>query len=161
LVLAQFLIDEGLLTGSAEDAVATGAHALFFPHGVGHLIGLDVHDMEGFGDRQAYPAGRTRSAQFGTGYLRLDVDLEAGMAVTIEPGFYVVPAILADAALTEQFAGQLNLTAAREWIGFGGIRIEDDVLTTDGEPQVITEGIPKTVAEVEAAMAEDFVWGAA
>jgi Xaa-Pro aminopeptidase len=157
-VLAQFLADEGLLTVSADDAIASGAHALFFPHGVGHLIGLDVHDMEGFGDRQAYPPGRTRSPQFGTGYLRLDLDLEPGMAVTIEPGLYVVPAILSDARLTDRFAGQVDLDRARQWIGFGGIRIEDDVLTTGGEPEVITAGIPKTVEAIEAALREDFVW---
>ncbi len=157
-VLARFLLDEGLLRGSVDAVLEAGAHALFFPHGVGHLIGLDVHDMEGFGDRQAYPPHRSRSEQFGTGYLRLDVDLEAGMAVTIEPGFYVVPAILSDATLTARFAGQLDLAKAREWIGFGGIRIEDDVLTTEADPLVITADIPKTVAQVEAAMAEDFVW---
>ncbi|MDG1481827.1 MAG: aminopeptidase P family protein [Myxococcota bacterium] len=157
-VLAQFLIDEGLLTGSVDAAVETGAHALFFPHGVGHLIGLDVHDMEGFGDRQAYPPHRSRSEQFGTGYLRLDLDLEEGMAVTIEPGFYIVPAILSDPVLTERFARQLELPKVREWFGFGGIRIEDDVLTTASEPLVITGDIPKTVAEIEAAMSEDFVW---
>lgn len=161
LVLAQFLADEGLLTVSAETAVESGAHALFFPHGVGHLIGLDVHDMEGFCDRQAYPKGRTRSAQFGTGYLRLDVDLAPGMAVTIEPGIYFVPAILSDPDLSARFADQVDLDLARSerWIGFGGIRIEDDVLTTDGDPEVITAAIPKAVADVEAALARDFVWG--
>ena len=160
LVLAQFLTDEGLLTVSAASAVESGAHALFFPHGVGHLIGLDVHDMEGFGDRQAYPPGRSRSSQFGTGYLRLDIDLEAGMAVTIEPGFYIVPAIFDDATLTGRFADQIDLAKAREWIGFGGIRIEDDVVATAREPEVITAAIPKTIADVEAAIAEDFVWQA-
>ena len=121
---------------------------------------MDVHDMEGFGDRQAYPAGRRRSAQFGTGYLRLDVDLEPGMAVTIEPGFYIVPAILSDATLTEAFAGQVDLEKAREWIGFGGIRIEDDVLTTTGDPEVISAAVPRTVEALEAAVAQDFTWSA-
>ena len=158
LILARFLADEGLLTCSPEDAVETGAHALFFPHGVGHLIGLDVHDMEGFGDRAAYAAGRQRSSQFGTGYLRLDLDLEPRMAVTIEPGLYFVPAILSDPTLTARFADQVDFDRARSWIGFGGIRIEDDVVTGTDAPEVITAAVPKTVAELEAALARPFVW---
>jgi Xaa-Pro aminopeptidase len=149
-VLATWLVDEGLLTGEVDALVEAGAHALFFPHGVGHLIGLDVHDLENFGDRPAYAAGRSRSPQFGTGYLRLDLDLEPGMVVTIEPGFYVVPAILADAALTDRFRGMVDLGAARAWEGFGGIRIEDDVAVTAGEPDVLTDAIPKRVEALEA-----------
>ena len=152
LVLAQFLADEGLIRCSPEDAVATGAHALFFPHGVGHLIGLDVHDLENFGDIAAYGPGRTRSKQFGTGYLRLDLDLEAGMVVTIEPGFYIVPAILHDPTLRERFSNAVDFAAAEQWVGFGGIRIEDDVAATDHGPDVITQGIPKTVAELESTI---------
>jgi Xaa-Pro aminopeptidase len=150
IVLAQFLVDEGLVRGSAEAAVETGVHALFFPHGVGHLIGLDVHDLENFGDRAAYPSDRTRSKQFGTCYLRLDLDLEPGMAVTIEPGFYVVPNILQDRELVGRFGDQLDLERARSWEGFGGIRIEDDIAVSDAGPDLLTPGIPKTVDEVEA-----------
>jgi Xaa-Pro aminopeptidase len=123
---------------------------LFFPHGVGHLIGLDVHDLENFGDRAAYPPDRSRSTQFGTCYLRLDLDLEAGMAVTVEPGFYVVPAILQDPDLVGRFGDQLNLDRARSWEGFGGIRIEDDIAVTHSDPEILTPGIPKTVDEVES-----------
>ncbi len=148
LVLAQFLVDEGLVRGSPEAAVESGAHALFFPHGVGHLIGLDVHDLENFGDRAAYPANRQRSAQFGTGYLRLDLDLEPGMVVTVEPGFYVVPAILEDSTLRERFADQIDFEVAAGWAGFGGIRIEDDVAVTSGNPEVITRAIPKALEEL-------------
>jgi len=148
LVLARFLVDEGLISGSPEDAVATGAHALFFPHGVGHLIGLDVHDLENFGDRAAYAAGRERSEQFGTGYLRLDLDLQPGMVVTVEPGFYVVPAILGDALLRERFATQVDFDAAASWAGFGGIRIEDDVAVTSADPEVLTGNIPKAVDDL-------------
>lgn len=144
LVLSRFLADEGLLRCSPEDAVQTGAHAVFFPHGVGHLIGLDVHDLENFGDRAAYTAGRTRSEQFGTGYLRLDLDLEAGMVVTVEPGFYIVPAILTDPVLRDRFADQVDFQRAESWAGFGGIRIEDDVAVTTGGPEVLTAGIPRS-----------------
>lgn len=149
-VLARWLADEGLLTCAPDDAVATGAHAVFFPHGVGHLIGLDVHDLENFGDRPSYGPGRSRSPQFGTGYLRLDLDLEAGMVVTVEPGFYVVPAILEDAVLRERFAGQVDFERAGQWLPFGGIRIEDDVAVTPEGPDVLTSQIPKQVAELEA-----------
>ena len=152
-VLARFLLDAGLLRNTSVDAaVERGAHALFFPHGVGHLLGLDVHDLENFGDLPAYPAGRSRSAQFGLSYLRLDRDLEAGNVVTVEPGFYVVPAILADERLTAPLADIVDLAAAREWVGFGGIRIEDDIHVTAEGPEVVTAGIPKTVAEVEAVV---------
>jgi len=149
-IIARFLVDEGLLKGDPDGLVEQGAHALFFPHGVGHLIGLDVHDMECWGDKPAYPPGRSRSEQFGTAFLRMDLDLAPGMCVTIEPGFYVVPAILADTALTDRFKGSVDLDRARAWEGFGGIRIEDDVHCAVGGPEVLTPGIPKTVAEVEA-----------
>ena len=151
-ILATFLSDEGLLRCDADAAVETGAHALFFPHGVGHLIGLDVHDLENFGDRAAYPAGRQRSTQFGTGYLRLDLDLEPGMVVTVEPGFYVVPAILDDPQLRAQFSSLVDFERAAEWAGFGGIRIEDDVAVTSGDPEVLTEAIPKAPDELCAAV---------
>lgn len=157
-VLATFLSDEGLLTVSPDAALESGAHALFFPHGIGHLLGLDVHDLEAFGDRAQYAPGRTRSTQFGTAYLRLDLDLEPGMVVTIEPGIYFVPAILADTTLTARFRGQVDLDRARSWLGFGGVRVEDNVVVTDSDPDVITAEIPKTVADVEAAIATPFDW---
>jgi Xaa-Pro aminopeptidase len=153
LVLAQFLADEGLVKCSPEVAVESGAHALFFPHGVGHLIGLDVHDLENFGDRASYPPGRSRSNQFGTGYLRLDLDLEEGMVVTVEPGFYVVPAILEDPSLRSQFTDLVDFEQAAKWTGFGGIRIEDDVAVTSDAPEVITGSIPKAVDDILAAVA--------
>lgn len=92
--LATGLVDLGLLKGHAEDLVARDVHALFFPHGVGHLLGLDVHDMEDLGDLAGYAPGRQRSDRFGLKFLRLDRPLAANMVVTIEPGFYQVPAIL-------------------------------------------------------------------
>ena len=152
LVIAQFLADEGLITCDPHSAVETGAQALFFPHGVGHLIGLDVHDLENFGDRASYPPDRSRSPQFGAGYLRLDLDLEPGMVVTVEPGFYVVPSILENPTLRDRFASQVNFDKAAEWAGFGGIRIEDDVVVTEGDPEVLTGSIPKSVKDVIEAV---------
>jgi len=155
-VIAEGLVDMGLLIGDPDELVASGAHALFFPHGVGHLIGLDVHDMEAFGDAVSYGEGRDRSEQFGLGYLRLDLDLAPGMTVTIEPGIYFVPAILHNDEFREQFAGQVNFEAAENFLGmharrgFGGIRIEDDVVCTKQGHEVLTAAIPKDLAVIEA-----------
>lgn len=155
-VLAQGLCDLGLLSGSVDGLVESGAHAVFFPHGVGHQLGLDVHDLEAFGDRVLYPRGRTRSDQFGTAYLRMDMDLEPGMTFTIEPGLYFVPAILHSDALRARFAGQVRFDRAEAYLrlnggrGFGGVRIEDNVLCTASGSQVLTQAIPKRRAEVEA-----------
>lgn len=151
-VLASGLRDLGLLEGNVDGLVESGAAGIFFPHGVGHLIGLDVHDLENFGDRPAYAPGRQRPTQFGARFLRLDLDLEPNVVVTIEPGIYVVPAILHDAALRTQFAAQVNFAAAESWIGFGGVRVEDDVCVRPGgePPEVLTATIPKTIDAVEA-----------
>lgn len=163
LVLARFLCDEGLVRGTPEAAVESGAHALFFPHGVGHLLGLDVHDLENFGDRPAYSPGVGRPEPFGTRNLRLDLPLEAGWVVTIEPGFYVVPAILHDPELRARFRDQVDFDRAAQWIGFGGIRIEDDVLVTPTGPEVLTSAVPKRLVEIEALVgtgptAEMLLW---
>lgn len=153
-VVAEGLVAMGILKGDADQLVEDGAHALFFPHGVGHLIGLDVHDMETFGDAIAYPAGRTRSKQFGTAYLRLDIDLGPGMCFTIEPGIYFVPAILHGEEFREQFKSRVDWDKAESFLqmnngrGFGGIRIEDDVLCTEGGYDVLTKSTPKEREEV-------------
>ena len=155
-VLADGLVRLGLLNGSPDGLVESGAHAIFFPHGLGHQLGLDVHDLEAFGDRIHYPQGRTRSAQFGTQYLRMDMDLAPGMVFTIEPGLYFVPAILHNAELRERFKTQVNWAAAEKFLamndgrGFGGIRIEDDVTCTATGVEVLTADIPKTRSEIEA-----------
>jgi len=151
-VLATWLLDEGLIQGvSPDDAVALGGHAVFFPHGVGHLLGLDVHDLEAFGDRAAYPPGRSRDPLFGVSNLRLDLPLQSGWVVTIEPGFYVVPSILGDARLRERLGDTVAWDAAEAWLGFGGIRIEDDVLVTDDGPDVLTGALP-TDGDVVASL---------
>lgn len=130
------LVDLGILRGDVEQLVADDVHALFFPHGVGHLLGLDVHDMEDLGDRAGYAPGWTRSTRFGLGYLRLDRVLEPGMAVTIEPGFYQVPALLADPARDP--GDRLDRAALARFADVRGIRIEDDVLVTATGHEVLT-----------------------
>lgn len=151
-VIARFLIDEGVLRVGVDEAVARGLHGLFFPHGVGHLIGLDVHDLEAYGDRGAYPPGQERADIFGTRFLRLDLPLEPGFVVTIEPGFYAVPAILDDPGLRERFGSAVDWPRAESFLGLHGIRIEDDVAITDGEPDVLSAGLPRDPDAVAAAV---------
>jgi Xaa-Pro aminopeptidase len=150
--IARGLVDIGILRGDPEELVHDGVHALFFPHGVGHLLGLDVHDMEDLGDRAGYAKGRERSKQFGLSYLRLDRDLEPGMAVTIEPGIYFVPAILKDPELAAIGKDRVNQNMLERFADVRGIRIEDDVLVTAHGCEVLTDSIPKTVAEVESVL---------
>jgi Xaa-Pro aminopeptidase len=150
--LTDGLVALGILRGDVDELVADGVHALFFSHGVGHLLGLDVHDMEDLGDRAGYAPGRTRSTQFGLSNLRLDRDLAPRMAVTVEPGFYQVPAILGDESLTAVAKDRLDRDELARFSDVRGIRIEDDVLVTEGEPEVLTRAIPKAPAEVEAAV---------
>jgi Xaa-Pro aminopeptidase len=149
-VLAAGLVDLGLLRGDVDGLVEQGAHAVFFPHGVGHLLGLDVHDMELLGDAAGYGPGRSRSEQFGLGYLRLDRDLAPGTVVTIEPGFYVVPAILRDEALRSRLGDAVDWATAEGWLGFGGIRVEDDVLVTADGHENLSAAIPKNADAVAA-----------
>ncbi|MCU0681345.1 MAG: aminopeptidase P family protein [Polyangiaceae bacterium] len=140
--ISQGLVALGLLRGDPAELDARGAAELFFPHGVGHLLGLDVHDMEDLGDRAGYAPGRARSSRFGECYLRLDRDLEPGMAVTIEPGIYFVPALL-EGPRAEPFRDVLDRNALAGFADVRGIRIEDDVLVTADGHEVLTEAIPK------------------
>jgi len=149
-VLSRFLIDEQLLRGSVEEVVERGGHALFFPHGVGHHLGMDVHDLENFGDRPSYPANTPRPSQFGLSYLRLNLPLQEGWVVTVEPGFYVIPSVLEDPKLRADLGDMVNWERLERWVGFGGVRIEDDILITDSTPEVLTEGVPKSVDALEA-----------
>jgi Xaa-Pro aminopeptidase len=148
-VMADGLKAMGLMKGDPTDAVEAGAHALFFPHGIGHMLGLDVHDMEDLGDIVGYPRGEARSSQFGLNFLRLSRPLEAGFVLTVEPGIYFIPALIdrwQQERMHKEFISYDKLHAFR---GFGGIRIEDDVLVTSDGVRVLGPGIPKTVAEVE------------
>ncbi|HEY3254220.1 MAG TPA: aminopeptidase P family protein [Polyangiaceae bacterium] len=152
LELLRGLIELGIFRGELEELYARGAAALFFPHGVGHLLGLDVHDMEDLGDRAGYAPGRVRSKSAGDRYLRLDRDLQVGMCVTIEPGFYQIPALLSSPSEVGDLESALDRTRLAEFADVRGIRIEDDVLVTANGCEVLTAAIPKTTAEVEAAV---------
>jgi len=148
-VLAEGLVELGILKGQPAELVERDAHALFFPHGIGHLLGLDVHDMEDLGDLAGYAPGRTRSDRFGLGYLRLDRPLQAGMAVTIEPGFYQVPALLNDPERRETYREMVNWERLSQFADVRGIRIEDDVLVTERGAEVLTAALPTQVEAIE------------
>ncbi|MBW4601660.1 MAG: aminopeptidase P family protein [Calothrix sp. FI2-JRJ7] len=145
--IAEGLVDLGILQGKPDDLVEKDVHAVFFPHGIGHLLGLDVHDMEDLGDLAGYEEGRERSARFGLGYLRLSRPLRPGMLVTIEPGFYLVPAILNSAR--EQYQYLINWERLEQFADVRGIRIEDDVLVTDTGADVLTKALPTTATNIE------------
>lgn len=146
-VIAQGLVDLGILRGNPEDLVAMDAHALFLPHGVGHLLGLDVHDMEDLGDIAGYETGRNRSDRFGLCYLRLNRPLRPNMVVTIEPGFYQVPAILNNSETRTKYKDVVNWQQLDKFADVRGIRIEDDVLVTATGSEVLTAQLPTNADE--------------
>lgn len=152
--IAVDLMAAGLMKGDPDAAVAAGAHALFFPHGLGHMIGLDVHDMENLGEQYVgYGDGFTRSKQFGLAYLRLARTLEPGFTLTVEPGIYFVPALIDQWKADGTNAEFLNFAEIEKFRDARGYRVEDNVVVTDAGCRVLGPAIPKTVADVEAACA--------
>ncbi|MEN8193166.1 MAG: aminopeptidase P family protein [Bacteroidota bacterium] len=152
-VIASGLKDLGLMKGNVDDAVKEGAHALFFPHGLGHMLGLDVHDMEGLGEGfVGYDEETNRSEQFGLAYLRLAKKLHPGFVITVEPGIYFIPQLFKNWKAENKHNDFINYSKVEEFLGFGGIRIEDDVLVTETYNRVLGKSpIPKTIEEVEEA----------
>ncbi|MBW4631346.1 MAG: aminopeptidase P family protein [Iphinoe sp. HA4291-MV1] len=152
-VITEGLVNLGILQGNSQDLVEMDAHTLFFPHGIGHLLGLDVHDMEDLGeDLAGYDEGRIRSNRFGWGYLRLNRPLRPGMLVTIEPGFYQVPAILNDGDRRAKYGNVVNWERLSQFADVRGIRIEDDVLVTQEGSEVLTAALPTKASEIENLM---------
>jgi Xaa-Pro dipeptidase len=133
LLIAQALIDFGLITSSADGAMASGLSGVFFPHGVGHLLGLQVHDVAGFA--KSVSGGEIPKPQ-GHPYLRLTRTLEPGFVVTIEPGIYFIDLLLEDAA--NKFKHEIVWSKVEQLKQYGGIRIEDNVVCTAGEPINLT-----------------------
>ncbi len=151
VALMEGLKELGLVKGDPQEAVEEGAHTLFFPCGVGHMMGLDVHDMEPLGeDYVGYTDTIHRNPEFGWRYLRLAKPVEPGFVITVEPGIYFMPELI-DRWRAEgkyrQFIDYARLEAYRH---FGGIRIEDDILITADGCRVLGPPIPKTISEVEA-----------
>lgn len=150
-VIANGLSQLGLMKGNIDDAVNEGAHALFFVHGIGHQLGLDVHDLEGLGENNfAYDATIERSKQFGTAYLRYGKKVKEGMVLTVEPGIYFIPELIKQWKAENKFANYINYSEVEKLLNFGGIRIEDDVLVTNDNFRVLGKAIPKTIEEVES-----------
>jgi len=141
----------GLMRGDINGAVDAGAHALFFPHGLGHMLGLDVHDMEDLGEnRVGYDEHTSRSKQFGTAYLRLAKALQPGYVVTVEPGIYFVPALIEQWREQKKHTEFINYPALKKYMQFGGIRIEDNVAITGSGCNLLGNPIVKTSDEIEA-----------
>jgi len=152
-VLASGLKNLGLMKGDVKDAVANGAHALFMPHGLGHMLGLDVHDMEDLGQIYVGYDEETRPVnQFGTAYLRMGRKLQPGFVITNEPGIYFIPALIEKWKAEKINADFINFDRLESYLDFGGIRLEDDILVTETGGEIIGDRIPITPEEVEAAM---------
>ncbi|MDD4848838.1 MAG: M24 family metallopeptidase, partial [Bacteroidales bacterium] len=153
-VLAEGLTRLGLMKGDPKEAVAQGAHALFMPHGLGHALGMDVHDMEGLGENLVgYDAYHQRSKIFGHKSLRMGKELKPGFVITDEPGCYFIPALIDQWRKEKLHTDFINYDAVEKMKGFGGIRIEDDILITETGCRVLGKPIPKTIEDIETLMA--------
>lgn len=154
LVLAEGLIGLGLLKGTAADAVASGAMAMLMPHGLGHGMGMDVHDCEAMGERSFdFASIADRAAKSGTCIYRAAWRIEQGTVMTDEPGLYFIPALIDKSRAEGKFKGIVNYDALDAYRNFGGIRIEDDLLVTDtGNRMLGDKKIPITIEELEAVV---------
>jgi Xaa-Pro aminopeptidase len=153
-ILAAGLKELGLIKGDIKEAVQAGAHALFFQCGLGHMMGLDVHDMEGLGeDYVGYTETIRRNPMFGFCSLRLGKALEPGYVITVEPGLYFIPQLIDQWQAENKLAQFINYEKVETFKDFGGIRLEDDILVTEEGFQVMSEQIPRTIEEVEATWA--------
>ena len=140
----------GLMKGDVKEAVRNGAHAMFFPHGFGHMLGLDVHDMEDLGQIYVGYDAETRPVdQFGTAYLRMGRKLQPGFVVTNEPGIYFIPALIEKWKAEKINAEFINFDRLESYLDFGGIRLEDNILVTETGCEIIGDRIPITPDEVE------------
>lgn len=148
--LASGLKDLRLMKGDIERAVHAGAHTLFFQCGLGHMMGLDVHDMEGLGEEYVgYTDSIKRNPEFGFKSLRLAKAIEPGFVITVEPGIYFIPELIDRWKATQKNSQYINYDLVESYRDFGGIRIEDDVLVTQTSYRVLGRKIPKTISEVE------------
>jgi Xaa-Pro aminopeptidase len=154
--IAAGLISLGLMKGDAGEAVAAGAHALFMPHGLGHMLGLDAHDMEDLGeDYVGYTETICRSEQFGISHLRLARALETGFVLTVEPGIYFIPELINQWKSQGKFENFIDYKTVENYRDFGGIRIEDNVLVHDDGRRVLGKPIAKTIEEVETLSSQN------
>lgn len=148
--LADGLKDMGLMKGNLDDAVSQGAHALFFQCGLGHMMGLDVHDMEDLGEEYVgYTEKLTKSNQFGLKSLRLGKELEQGYVLTIEPGIYFIPQLIDQWQLENRHRDFIDYHNLKKFRDFGGIRIEDGLLITDNGSQLLGNPLEVEIHELE------------
>ena len=153
-VLAENMKKLGLMKGNIEGAVGAGAHALFMPHGLGHMMGMTVHDMENFGEiNVGYAEGEKKSTQFGLSSLRLAKKLEVGNVFTIEPGIYFIPDLFEKWKSEKLHQEFLNYDEIEKYMDFGGIRMERDILIQeDGTSRILGDKFPRTANEIEEYM---------
>ncbi|MBR3744229.1 MAG: aminopeptidase P N-terminal domain-containing protein [Bacteroidales bacterium] len=154
-LMLQGLKNVGLVKGDIDEALALGVQGLFMPHGLGHNMGLDVHDMENLGENYVgYDPGQERAKQLGLGSLRMARKLVPGHVITDEPGIYFIPALIEQWKADGKFTDFVNYSALEGYYDFGGIRLEDDILiTASGCRRLGQKRLPITVEDVEEAMA--------
>ncbi|HOO82986.1 MAG TPA: aminopeptidase P family protein [Prolixibacteraceae bacterium] len=141
----------GITKGDTAEAVAEGAHAMFFPTGLGHMMGLDVHDMEDLGELNVgYNPGETKSTLFGLKSLRLAKELKTGHVLTVEPGIYFIPELIKMWKAEKRFEQFINYNALRPYMSFGGVRIEQDYLITRKSSRLLGRKKPMEIAEIES-----------
>lgn len=149
-IIAEGLKFMGFMKGNIEDAVTAGAHAMFFPCGLGHMMGFDVHDMEDLGEVYVGYAGKPKSTLFGIKSLRLARELEPGFVLTIEPGIYFIPELIEMWKAEKRFAEFINYNKVEEYKDFGGLRNEEDFVITETGARLLGKQLPKTAEDVEA-----------
>jgi Xaa-Pro aminopeptidase len=141
--------DLGIMKGDTEEALAAGAHAMVMPHGIGHMMGLDVHDMENLGEEYVGYTGEPRSTQFGLKSLRLVRELEPGFVLTIEPGIYFIPRLIDLWREQDTLSEFIDYDQLNEWRDFGGVRNEEDYLITPEGARRLGPRKPQTIEEIE------------
>lgn len=152
--LTKGLIEVGLMKGDPQEAVAAGAHTMFFQCGLGHMMGMDVHDMENLGEPYVgYTDSLKKGTEFGLKSLRLGRPLEKGFVLTVEPGIYIIPELIDQWRAENKYANFLNYDLLEKYNTFGGIRIEEDFVITDTGADLLGKPVPKSVADVEAMRA--------
>lgn len=150
-IMVEGLQKIGLMKGDAKEAVAEGAHAVFFPCGLGHMMGLDIHDMENLGEEYVgYDDEVTKSHQFGLRSLRLGKSLEQGFVLTVEPGIYFIPELIDQWAAEKKFTSFINYDKLNAYRKFGGIRVEEDYLITDNGCRLLGKQLPKEPDAIES-----------
>lgn len=149
-IIFEGLKDFGLVKGNTEDAIHEGAHAMFFPTGLGHMMGLDVHDMEDLGESHVGYNGEPKSSQFGLKSLRLAKELKSGFVLTVEPGIYFIPELIDLWSSEKKLSQFINYSKVKKMIGFGGIRIEQDYLITNDGYRLLGRKKPMEIDEIES-----------